>query len=160
MGFKMIPMKWRPNTPGWRPCYKPETVAVTTVQDNALGRTSGWMVSARSSGGGSIAVDFDWPQVWITLSGSGGMGMGAYHPTVLMFSTWVRTRPGQRLSGTLAFWDLTKEWKDSVPFEATDRWSPLSLSAGYPDTFRDKHRLEIYMHTPNVDLLVDRTAAS
>ena len=162
MSFMLIPPTWRSNQPMWQANYKADTVVVTTQQDAGLARTSGCMVVATSSQGGSIAYDFTWPQVLINVNshsiGAQGppyQGTGIFQPGVLTFSTWVRARPGQTYSGQLALWDLSQQKNDTVPFEAGDSWQWLTLSAEHLGA-GDEYRIEIYLTAPNVDLLLDR----
>ncbi len=151
MGHYLIPRTWHSGQPGWIANYRPQTVSVDTEQDASLARTSGWIVRASSSDGGSIAYDFKWPSIPLYV---GNQSVAAIVPVVTFF-TWVRARPGQTFTGTLALWDLTQNKNDSVPFEVADAWQPLSLSAEQLGT-DDDYRIELYLSSPSIEVLVDR----
>ena len=155
MGWYLFPLTWHPGEPEWRAVNESAAVSVNTLQDVNVSRTSGWCVVAQTTQlGGSIAIDFKWPFQEILI----GTEVSGFMPPVITMATWIRTRPGQILNGTLTFWDVTKNLSDTVQFTATEIWQAISLSAALlPQSADDVYRVEIYMNSANVNLLVDRT---
>jgi hypothetical protein len=143
--------------PGWRPLNKAQAVTFGQTTDASIARTNSTFAYARTTEeGGSVALDFDWPQVemLVTDPSNGDISRGAWSPASITIMAWVRTRPGAAdFSGQVTLWDLTGFTANSVQFIATQQWQIITIMGmRTPNT---KFRIELYLNTTNEDLLID-----
>lgn len=141
--------------PGWRPVNKPQSVTFGQQEDPALSRTnSTFAYASTKDAGGSVALDFTWPQIESLVNTGSGIYPAVWSPASITILAWVRARPGTPdFSGRLTLWDLQGGTANSVPFIANQQWQPVTIMG--TQTANNNFRIELYLNTPNEDLLID-----
>lgn len=150
---------------GWRALNDAPSVTFQTETDVSLARTSSSYAYARAAqGGASVALDFAYPELVVdystnTDSGDGILIKFGWQPPSFTIEAWTRVRPGApNVSATLALWALGAQPQphDTVGFIATQSWQAVTISG--VNIGNRTRRIEIYLNTPNTDLLIDSVA--
>ena len=148
---------------GWRPLNFANAVTLETENDPGLARSSTSYAYARTTeGGGSFALDFQWPTIQVNYSGDTQNGdayggtTGPWWPSSITIIAWTRVRPGApNFNFQLSLWGLgaSPQPHDYVNATATQEWQMMTICAA--NAQQRTRRIEFYLNTVGSDLLVD-----
>lgn len=123
----------------------PNAVSVSVDTNSNIARSGDKFLRFRTSqDGGSIAQDFLHPD-------------GGTNPSVSAFA-FVRSGGPTRVTGSFTLWDLDTGRNISTPINVGRNWVLLINTLGMPGG-QGPCRIEFYLGTVNVDLLLDSVNA-